>query len=202
MKIRSLFLVLFLSFLFFNCADEKGNYYTPKSADSFEFKVDQFADLAILRYQIPGWEELTLKEKELVYYLTQAGLAGRDMIWDQKYRYNLEIRSALENIYRNFSGDRNSDEWNAFEVYIKRVWFSNGIHHHYSNDKMKPGFSKEYFDSLLASSNTALEGNPYNVIFNDVDSKMVDKRKGVDNVLESAVNFYGPNITMDEVTKF
>ena len=101
MKIRSLFLVLFLSFLFFNCADEKGNYYTPKSADSFEFKVDQFADLAILRYQIPGWEELTLKEKELVYYLTQAGLAGRDMIWDQKYRYNLEIRSALENIYRS-----------------------------------------------------------------------------------------------------
>ena len=202
MKIRSLFLVLFLSFLFFNCADEKGNYYTPKSADSFEFKVDQFADLAILRYQIPGWEELTLKEKELVYYLTQAGLAGRDMIWDQKYRYNLEIRSALENIYRNFNGDRNSDEWNAFEVYIKRVWFSNGIHHHYSNDKMKPGFSKEYFDSLLASSNTALEGNPYDVIFNDVDSKMVDKRKGVDNVLESAVNFYGPNITMDDVTKF
>ena len=77
-----------------------------------------------------------ITEKELVYYLTQAGLAGRDMIWDQKYRYNLEIRSALENIYRNFNGDRNSDEWNTFEVYIKRVWFSNGIHHHYSNDKM------------------------------------------------------------------
>jgi len=202
MKIKLLFPIILFSFLLFNCEDEKANYYTPKSTDSFEFKVDQFADLAILRYQIPGWEELTLKEKELVYYLTQAGLAGRDMIWDQKYRYNLEIRSALENIYRNFSGDRNSDEWNAFEVYIKRVWFSNGIHHHYSNDKMKPGFSKEYFDSLLASSNTTLEGNPYNVIFNDVDSKMVDKRKGVDNVLESAVNFYGPNVTMEDATKF
>ena len=140
MKIKLLFPIILFSFLLFNCEDEKANYYTPKTADSFEFKVDQFADLAILRYQIPGWEELTLKEKELVYYLTQAGLAGRDMIWDQKYRYNLEIRSALENIYRNFDGDRNSDEWSAFEVYIKRVWFSNGIHHHYSNDKMKPGF--------------------------------------------------------------
>ena len=202
MKIKSLILAVVISLMTLNCSDKKEDYYMPESEDSFEYKVDQFADLAILRYQIPGWEELTLKEKELVYYLTQAGLAGRDIMWDQKYRHNLEIRSALENIYRNFSGDKNSDNWNAFEVYLKRIWFSNGIHHHYSNDKMRPGFSKEYFDNLLISTNTILTGNAYEVIFNDKDSKMVDKTKGVDNVFKSAVNFYGPNITSEDVVSF
>ena len=202
MKIKSLILGVVISLMTLNCSDKKEDYYIPESEDSFEYKVDQFADLAILRYQIPGWEELTLKEKELVYYLTQAGLAGRDIMWDQKYRHNLEIRSALENIYRNFNGDKNSDNWNAFEVYLKRIWFSNGIHHHYSNDKMRPGFSKEYFDNLLISTNTILTGNAYEVIFNDKDSKMVDKTKGVDNVFKSAVNFYGPNITSEDVVSF
>ena len=202
MKIKLLILGIVISLMTLNCSDKKEDYYMPESEDSFEYKVDQFADLAILRYQIPGWEELTLKEKELVYYLTQAGLAGRDIMWDQKYRHNLEIRSALENIYRNFSGDKNSDNWNAFEVYLKRIWFSNGIHHHYSNDKMRPGFSKEYFDNLLISTNTILTGNAYEVIFNDKDLKMVDKTKGVDNVFKSAVNFYGPNITTEDVVSF
>ncbi len=202
MKIKLLILGVVISLMTLNCSDKKEDYYIPESEDSFEYKVDQFADLAILRYQIPGWEELTLKEKELVYYLTQAGLAGRDIMWDQKYRHNLEIRSALENIYRNFNGDKNSDNWNAFEVYLKRIWFSNGIHHHYSNDKMRPGFSKEYFDNLLISTNTILTGNAYEVIFNDKDSKMVDKTKGVDNVFKSAVNFYGPNITTEDVVSF
>ena len=202
MKIKLLILGIVISLMTLNCSDKKEDYYMPESEDSFEYKVDQFADLAILRYQIPGWEELTLKEKELVYFLTQAGLAGRDIMWDQKYRHNLEIRSALENIYRNFSGDKNSDNWNAFEVYLKRIWFSNGIHHHYSNDKMRPGFSKEYFDNLLISTNTILTGNAYEVIFNDKDSKMVDKTKGVDNVFKSAVNFYGPNITTEDVVSF
>ena len=202
MKIKLLILGIVISLTTLNCSDKKEDYYMPESEDSFEYKVDQFADLAILRYQIPGWEKLTLKEKELVYYLTQAGLAGRDIMWDQKYRHNLEIRSALENIYRNFSGDKNSDNWNAFEVYLKRIWFSNGIHHHYSNDKMRPGFSKEYFDNLLISTNTILTGNAYEVIFNDKDSKMVDKTKGVDNVFKSAVNFYGPNITTEDVVSF
>ena len=202
MKIKLLILGALISLITLNCSDKKDDHYIPESEDSFEFKVDQFADLAILRYQIPGWEELTLKEKELVYYLTQAGLAGRDIMWDQKYRHNLEIRSALENIYRNFSGDKNSDNWNAFEVYLKRIWFSNGIHHHYSNDKMRPGFSKEYFDNLLISTNTTLTGYAYEVIFNDKDSKMVDKTKGVDNIFKSAVNFYGPNITTEDVVSF
>ena len=202
MKIKLLILGVVISLMTLNCSDKKEDYYIPESEDSFEYKVDQFADLAILRYQIPGWEELTLKEKELVYYLTQAGLAGRDIMWDQKYRHNLEIRSALENIYRNFNGDKNSDNWNAFDVYLKRIWFSNGIHHHYSNDKMRPGFSKEYFDNLLISTNTILTANAYEVIFNDKDLKMVDKTKGVDNVFKSAVNFYGPNITTEDVVSF
>ena len=94
----------------------------------------------MLRYQIPGWENLTLKEQKLVYYLTQAGLSGIDIIWDQNYRHNLTIRKALENVYLTYEGDRNNEDWNSFETYIKRVWFSNGIHHHYSNAKFTANF--------------------------------------------------------------
>ncbi|UCD60417.1 MAG: dihydrofolate reductase [Flavobacteriaceae bacterium] len=168
----------------------------------FEYVVDQFADLRVLRYQVPGFEELTLKEKKLVYYLTQAGLAGRDIIWDQNYRHNLEIREALENIYNSFEGDKSTYDWNEFEVYLKRVWFSNGIHHHYSNDKIKPGFSKEYLNFLLAETNTELKGEPFEVIFNEMDNKKVNKKKGVDNVASSAVNFYGSDITDADVDAF
>ncbi|WP_299161525.1 dihydrofolate reductase [uncultured Eudoraea sp.] len=168
----------------------------------FEYVVDQFADLRILRYQVPGFEDLTLKEKQLVYYLTQAGLAGRDIIWDQNYRHNLEIRTALENIYTTFEGDKSTFDWNSFDVYLKRVWFSNGIHHHYSNDKINPGFSKEYLNYLLAETNTKLEGEAFDVIFNEVDSKKVNKKKGVDNVASSAVNFYSPDITDADVDTF
>ncbi|MDX1543682.1 MAG: dihydrofolate reductase, partial [Christiangramia sp.] len=172
------------------------------TSDNFEYKVDEFADLKILRYQIPGWENLSLKEQKLVYYLTQAGLSGRDIMWDQNYKHNLEIREALENIYVNYQGDKDSDDWKAFETYLKRVWFSNGIHHHYSNDKLKPGFSKEYFDNLLGATGTKLTGEPYEVIFNDKDMKKVnlDESKGL--VEGSAVNFYGEGITAEEVIKF
>ncbi|MBT8180371.1 MAG: dipeptidyl peptidase 3 [Eudoraea sp.] len=169
---------------------------------AFEYVVDQFADIRVLRYQVPGFEELALKEKELVYYLTQAGLAGRDIIWDQNYRHNLEIRKALENIYTKYAGDKSTYDWNSFEVYLKRVWFSNGIHHHYSNDKIKPGFSKEYLNYLLAETNTELKGEPFEVIFNEADSKKVNKKKGVDNVASSAVNFYAPDITDADVDEF
>jgi dipeptidyl-peptidase-3 len=168
----------------------------------FEYVVDQFADIRVLRYQVPVFQELTLKEKKLVYYLTQAGLAGRDIIWDQNYRHNLKIRTALENIYTTFTGDKSTFDWNSFEVYLKRVWFSNGIHHHYSNDKIKPDFSKEYLNYLLAETNTELEGEAFEVIFNEVDSKKVNKKKGVDNVASSAVNFYSPDITDADVDLF
>lgn len=173
-----------------------------KEEKTFDYNVEQFADIKILRYQIPGWDNLTLKEQKLVYYLTQAGLAGRDIIWDQNYRHNLKIRKALETVYANYSGDKTSEEWKAFETYLKRVWFSNGIHHHYSNDKLKPEFPQEYLKSLMAETNASLEEDAFNVIFNEVDSKKVNQAKGVDNVALSAVNFYGPNVTNADVINF
>ncbi|MFV0570898.1 MAG: dipeptidyl-peptidase 3 family protein [Xanthomarina gelatinilytica] len=173
-----------------------------KEEKTFDYNVEQFADIKILRYQIPGWDNLTLKEQKLVYYLTQAGLGGRDIIWDQNYRHNLKIRKALETVYANYSGDKTSEEWKAFETYLKRVWFSNGIHHHYSNDKLKPEFPQEYLKSLMAETNTSLEEDAFNVIFNEVDSKKVNQAKGVDNVALSAVNFYGPNVTNADVINF
>ena len=171
-------------------------------AAAFNYSVEQFSDIKILRYQIPGWENLTLKEQKLVYYLTQAGLAGRDIMWDQNYRHNLKIRKALETIYTNYDGDKSSEDWKAFENYLKRVWFSSGIHHHYSNDKLKPEFSQDYLKSLLAKTNAQLEGEAFDVIFNDKDLRKVDQSKGVDNVALSAVNFYGPNVTTADVEKF
>ncbi|TRO64364.1 dipeptidyl-peptidase 3 family protein [Christiangramia sabulilitoris] len=172
------------------------------SQEDFNFKADEFADLKILRYQIPGWENLSLKEQKLVYYLTQAGLAGRDIIWDQNYRHNLTIREALENIYANYEGDTSSEDWKAFETYLKRVWFSNGIHHHYSNAKLKPGFSKEYFDTLLKETNTDLTGEAYEVIFNDKDAKKVNLNEADGLIEGSAVNMYGEGITAAEVDAF
>lgn len=127
----------------FSCRQEpqSATVETP-SEPAFEYVVDQFADLRILRYQVPGFDDLSLKEKKLVYYLTQAGLSGRDIMWDQNYRHNLRIREVLEHIYTNFEGDRTTEDWLAFELYLKRVWFSNGIHHHYSNDKLEAGFPR------------------------------------------------------------
>ncbi|MBT8204090.1 MAG: dipeptidyl peptidase 3 [Eudoraea sp.] len=168
----------------------------------FEYVVDQFADLRILRYQVPGFDELSLKEKKLVYYLTEAGLAGRDIMWAQNYRHNLDIREALEQIYTSFAGDKTTADWKEFEVYLKRVWFSNGIHHHYSNDKLKPGFSEDYLNYLLKETDTELDSEAFAVIFNEADAKKVNKKKGVDNVAASAVNFYDPDITDAEVDAF
>ncbi|WP_282071540.1 dipeptidyl-peptidase 3 family protein [Polaribacter atrinae] len=176
---------------------------TVKVETEFTYSVEQFADVKVLRYKIPGFEELTLKEKELVYYLTQAGLSGRDIMWDQNYRYNLSIRKALENINQNYTGDRESDEFKSFKTFLKRVWFSNGIHHHYSNDKLKPAFTKEYFtEDLLKNSNTELSSEIIEILFNDADNKKVNKKSGVDNILSSAINFYGPDITDKDVAEF
>ncbi|GAA4271016.1 dihydrofolate reductase [Aquimarina gracilis] len=170
--------------------------------EKFEYVVEQFADLKILRYKIPGWDNLSLKEQKLVYYLTQAGLSGRDIMWDQNYRHNLAIRKALEKIYTSYDGDKNSKDWKAFETYVKRVWFSNGIHHHYSNDKIKPEFGQDYFSSLLAATSTEVSKEVYEVIFNDADAKKVNQAKGIDNVALSAVNFYGPGVTNADVESF
>ncbi|MGZ0017253.1 dipeptidyl-peptidase 3 family protein [Yeosuana sp. AK3] len=206
MKLKSMvglsLVALFLASCVNGKSEKPSEAITVKDTVQFNYNVEQFADIKILRYQIPGWKQLTLKEQKLAYYLTQAGLAGRDIIWDQNYRYNLTIRTALESIYTQYSGDKSTEEWKAFETYLKRIWFSNGIHHHYSNDKIKPEFSSDYLKQLLAETHTVLEGDAFEVIFNEVDSKKVNQAKGVDNVALSAVNMYGPNVTNDDVINF
>ena len=193
--------------LFFSCNTEStlsssDHLYIEVDVENFPYMVEQFADLKILRYQLPGWESLSLDEQKLVYYLTQAGLSGRDIMWDQNYRHNLTIRQALETIYTTFDGDKTTENWRAFEIYLKRVWFSNGIHHHYSNAKLKPEFSEDYLKSLLDATTASLEGEAFDVIFNEKDAKKVNQAKDVDNVLASAVNFYGPDITNNDVETF
>ena len=204
MNLKSIFKICLLALVIVACKNEvKEPTETVETAETdFSFNVEEFADIKILRYQIPGWEALSLKEQKLVYYLTQAGLAGRDIMWDQNYRHNLTIRKALENVYTTYSGDKTTDDWSNFESYLKRVWFSNGIHHHYSNAKLVPDFNKEYLNELLAATNTTLEGDAFEVLFNDKDAKKVNQAKGVDNVLESAVNFYGPDVTNADVASF
>lgn len=182
--------------------DISGNASAKAKTEAFNYQVDQFADIKILRYQIPGFEDLTLKEQKLVYYMTQAGLAGRDIMWAQNYRHNLEIRDALEKVYTSYSGDKTSEDWKHFEEYLKRVWFSNGIHHHYSNAKLEPEFSATYLKEVLAASGATLEGEAFDVIFNDKDAKKVNLSKDADIVLESAINFYGPDVTTADVEAY
>ncbi|MFD1163609.1 dipeptidyl-peptidase 3 family protein [Hwangdonia seohaensis] len=206
MKLKSVLSLALVATFLLSCGNDKSEKKTDSVKENlstaFDYNVEQFADIKILRYQIPGWEQLSLKEQKLVYYLTQAGLAGRDIMWDQNYRHNLKIRKALEQVYAHYNGDKSTDDWKAFETYLKRVWFCNGIHHHYSNDKLKPEFSSDYLKGLLAETSTTLEGDAFDVIFNDADSKKVNQAKGVDNVALSAVNFYGPNVTNKDVETF
>ena len=121
------------------------------SNDDFNYVVDQFADLQILRYKVPGFESLTLKQKQLLYHLSEAALMGRDILYDQNCKYNLAIRRTLEAIYTNYKGNRDDAEFKALETYLKRVWFSNGIHHHYGEEKFRPGFSAEFFKKCVES---------------------------------------------------
>lgn len=163
--------------------------------DNFEVKADRFADIQVLRYQVNGFDKLTLNQKKLVYYLTQAGLAGRDIVYDQNYKYNLEIRQVIDNIVRNYKGEK-GDDWEKFMVYAKQMWFANGIHHHYSMDKFTPQFSKEYFQTLLKDSNSSLSNEAIEAIFNPaIDAKRVnlDPSKGL--IPGSANNFYGDGLT-------
>ena len=190
---KNLLLITFTLFCLSSCTSPN------KDKTEFNYFSEQFADIKILRYQIPGFDELNLRQKKLVYYLTQAGLAGRDIMYDQNYRYNISIRTALEKIYKNYNGDKSLDNWKLFETYLKRIWFSNGIHHHYSNDKHDPGFSISYLENLLDQTNTKLHKEAFDVIFNKKDNKKVnlDASKGL--IKGSAVNFYGPNITTEDV---
>ncbi len=203
---KPFYLVFFASlFLLFACdkpEQEVAQQETTQQED-FQWQTEQFADLRILRYQIPGFEKLSLQQKKLVYFLARAGLSGRDIIYDQNYRYNLDIRQALENIVRNYQGDKNTETWEQFMTYAKRVWFSNGIHHHYSNLKFTPGFSQDYFAQLLSETNTELPDEIITAMFDpEIDAKKVNKAANADLLQTSATNFYGPDVTQEEVEAF
>ncbi|WP_226065030.1 dipeptidyl peptidase 3 [Kaistella polysaccharea] len=206
MKRSKITLLALASVLLFSCTTQQKTATEPipqeQSAKNDGNSIDRFADIEVLKYQVPGWNDLTLKEKEYVYYLSQAGYAGRDIIYDQNYKHNLTIRRALEHIYQNYKGDKDTEDWRNFEIYLKRVWFANGIHHHYSNEKMKPTFSKAYFDQLLQNTNTKLDAQIADILFNNVDNKKVnlDLSKGL--LRGSAVNFYGDGVTSEEADKY
>jgi len=209
MKTKQILFLLLIPVFLFSCKTEnkkttkhENKTETKKEAQKESSFVEQFDDIKILRYTIPQWNKLSLQQKKLVYYLTQAGLSGRDIMYDQNYRFNLKIRRALEHIYTNFKGDKTTADWKNFETYLKKIWFSNGIHHHYSNDKFTPKFSKSYLTDLLKQTNTKLEGEAFDVIFNDKDMKKVnlDPKKGL--IEGSAVNFYSPNLTTKEVEDY
>lgn len=188
----------------------------PKEASSTEANdPNRFADLKILSYDASSINDLTTKQKELVYYLSQAALSGREITYAQNYKHNIQIKRTLEAMYTSYTGDKTTADWNDFEIYLKRVWFANGIHHHYAEKKFLPDFSKTYFEELVANSEGAewptLEGeSPEDmiakltpVIFDpNVDAKKVVKDKGVDKVLESANNHYGDGVTEEEAIAF
>ncbi|MFW6140157.1 MAG: dipeptidyl-peptidase 3 family protein [Acidobacteriota bacterium] len=208
---KQMLIYLFLGFIvFYNAGCQK----PAETEDDFKWQVDQFADLRILRYQVPGFEDLTRQQKELIYYLSEAALWGRDIVTDQNYKHNLTIRKTLDAIVQGFQGDRSTPEWNEFMVYTKRVWFSNGIHHHYSTDKILPEFSSDYFESLIKDS----EGVDFPleedqsldefitfltpIIFDpNLDAKKVSQDSSGDLVADSAVNFYA-GVTQDEVEEY
>jgi len=177
-------------------------------------ETESFADLQILQYKVPGWDELNAKQKELAYYLYEASLSGRDIIYDQRGKYNLSVRKIIEAIWDNPNNDKSSKEWEAFKTYAGQVWFSNGVYHHYSNDKFTPGFSKEYFSELVKAvdpeSLPLQDGEDVDtllarlqpILFDPTFApKMVNLKDGVDNVAESANNFY-ENVSQKEVEAF
>ena len=169
----------------------------------FVWKTEQFADLKIVRYQIPGWDKLSDKQQALVYCLNMAGLSGRDIMYDQNNRYNLRIRRLLEDIYIDYDGKRGTVGWQAFEVYLKRIWFSNGIHHHYANTKHLPDFSEAYFDHLLAETGNSIDAELRAVVFDPaVEAKKVEQDGSKGLVESSAINFYAPDVTTDEAKAY
>lgn len=181
---------------------------TTMAADKkdFNYVVDRFADIEVLRYKVPDFENLTLKQKMLIYHLTEAALAGRDILWDQNGKYNLAIRDLIENVYNNYSGDKNNPEFKALEKYMKQIWFANGIHHHYSMDKFTPGFSREFLkkqvEALPASARGKNTDTLFEVIFNpDVMPKKVNQAEGQDLILTSATNIY-EGVTQPEVEAY
>ena len=181
----------------------------------FKYVVDQFADIQVLRYQVPGFEELSLRQKQLLYHLSEAALMGRDILYDQNCRYNLRVRRTLEAIYLHYTGDRTTDDFRAFEVYLKRVWFANGIHHHYAEDKFVPGFSEAFFEeavrALPVGELPLAEGETVETLLATLrpvifDPNVLPKRTvqsgDQDWIAASANNYYGEGVTQAEVEAF
>ena len=184
--------------------------HEKKTEDAPPWILDRFDDIKILRYEVPGFAELPLREKELIYYLAEAAKCGRDIMFDQNFKYNLPVRRTLEVIYENYDGDRTTPEWKALEKYLKKVWFANGIHHHYSNDKFVPEFPKEYFLAVAESIPVEKFGDELNAlravvceaIFNpELYKTQLNQAEGQDLVTTSANNYY-EGVTQAEVEEF
>jgi len=206
--------LFFASIMLHACQNRQSDTPTEPQAE-FQVLADQFADLQVLRYRIPGFENLTLQQKELLYYLSQAARSGHDMIWDQNYRHNLLIRKTIENIVEHYEGDRKDPRWEQFMVYAKRIWFSNGIHHHYSTRKFVPEFDTAYWNALIqgcpkanfpvtpsCSNPTQLAAFLQPILFDaKIDAKRVNQESGIDLVQGSANNFYS-GVSQKEVEAF
>lgn len=180
----------------------------------FNYKVDRFADIEVLRYKVPDFEQLTIQQKELVYYLTEAALYGRDILTDQNGKYNLAIRTTLENIYKNYDGSKDDADYKGFVLYLKQVWFANGIHHHYSTDKFTPQFSQAFFETQvkkLSKKQLPLKkGQTVDAFLKEITpvifdptvmAKRVNQANGQDLILTSANNYY-EGVTQAEVEQF
>jgi dipeptidyl-peptidase-3 len=211
MKKQILLAAVAVSSLFSACGSASKE---PAVTEKFDYTVEQFADLQILRYRVPGFETLSLDQKKLVYYLTEAALQGRDILFDQNGKYNLVIRKMLEAVYTGYKGDKTSADFKAMEVYLKRVWFSNGIHHHYGCEKFVPGFSPEFFKQALFSVESSalpladgqtveqLCDEVFPVIFDpQVMPKRVNQADGEDLIQTSACNYYD-GVTQKEAEAF
>lgn len=186
-----------------SCASKGAN---EVKTDDFDYTVDRFADIEVLRYKVPDFEQLTPQQRILIYYLTEAAISGRDILWDQNCKYNLAIRDLIENVYKAYDGDRESADFKALETYLKQIEFANGIHHHYSMDKFTPAFSREFLSAsvakLPADKQPADIETLYEVIFNPaVMAKRVNQAEGQDLILTSANNLY-EGVNQAEVEKF
>ncbi|MDR0682721.1 MAG: dipeptidyl peptidase 3 [Dysgonamonadaceae bacterium] len=203
---KKTFIFMLTTLMYFSCTSEKKD---------FNYNVEQFADLGILRYQVTDWDSLSLNQKKLIYCLNEAALEGRDILFDQNNRYNLAIRRTLEAIYANYAGDKADKDYEEFVVYLKRVWFSNGIHHHYGEEKFLPGFSQEFFSqavkNLPASVVPVRENQSIDafiaeitpVIFDPaIYAKKVNQDSRLDVIAASANNYYGEGVNQQEVENF
>ena len=198
---KKIALMSFSAIMFASCGTQQGDK---------PWIVDRFDDVKVIRYEVPGFEELPLEQKELVFYLAEAAKCGRDILFDQNCPANLPVRRTLETVYEHFEGDRSTAEWQALEKYLKKVWFANGIHHHYSNDKFTPEFTEEYLLSVIETIPEERFGNELNALRGEVCTAIFDpaayptrlnQRSGDDLLLTSSSNYYC-GVSQAEAEKF